>query len=78
MSLVDQWQWHAVAKPFQIPNLVQCYEGNKELNALTSFVNMMISGVKFTLSRSIVPLATRIDSRLKIGPVTLILFFETY
>lgn len=38
---------------------------------------MMISGVKFTFNRRMVPLDTRTDSRLKIGPVTLMLFFET-
>jgi hypothetical protein len=44
----------------------------------TSLVNIIISGVKLTFNRNIDPLGIRIDSILKIKPVTLMLFFETY
>jgi hypothetical protein len=45
----------------------------------TSFVNIIISGVKLTFNRNIVPFGgVRTVSMLKIKPVTLILFFETY
>ena len=43
----------------------------------TSLVNMIISGVKLTFNRNVVPFEMRTDSILKIKPVTLILFFET-
>jgi len=44
----------------------------------TSLVNIIISGVKLTFNRSIVPFGVRTVSRLKIKPVTLMLFLETY